>query len=321
MADHRLARRYGGGSISRRWFIGATVAVLASVVGIAVAVQAGAGPACAAVLAAAPPTGNAVHKGVATFYDIGNGGGNCSYDGPPADRLHVALGPSEYAKAGGCGGYVDVTGPKGKVRVKIIDQCPECPTGHLDLSREAFAKIANPVQGRVSISYRAVVNPPLPGPLTFRMKDGTSQYWFAVRVDNHGNPLRSVQVKVGSTWRSLSRTDYNYWLADNQGLGNGPFTIRVTDVYGSRATAAGIRLLPAKTQKSSVVMYGPNAPARRAPGATTPRTGKPTSAPAPSASPATAAPVEPTTAVVLGGAEADAAAPATPAVAADTGCD
>ncbi|WP_231925164.1 RlpA-like double-psi beta-barrel domain-containing protein [Micromonospora purpureochromogenes] len=27
-----------------------------------------------------------------------------------------------------------------------MDQCPECEPGHLDLSREAFAEIADPVQ-------------------------------------------------------------------------------------------------------------------------------------------------------------------------------
>ena len=150
-----------------------------------------------------------------------------------------------------------MTGPKGTVRVLIMDQCPECAPGHLDLSREAFARIADPVQGLVPVTYRAVVNPPLPGPLTFRMKEGASQWWFAVRVGNHGNPLRSVEVRQGDSgpWQSAARQDYNYWLIAS-GAGPGPFSVRVTDVYGNRVTVGGIRMAPGQVQNSMVRMYG-----------------------------------------------------------------
>ncbi|MEK8107817.1 expansin EXLX1 family cellulose-binding protein [Micromonospora sp. M12] len=123
-------------------------------------------PACGAgrTLAAAPPTGTATHSGKATFYDSKGAGGNCSNPAAPANRLYVAIGPTEYSAGAACGGFLDVVGPKGSVRVLIMDQCPECAPGHLDLSREAFARIAEPVQGLVPVTYRAVVNPPLPGP-------------------------------------------------------------------------------------------------------------------------------------------------------------
>ncbi|KAK4479433.1 hypothetical protein RD792_014947 [Penstemon davidsonii] len=39
------------------------------------------------------------------------------------------------------------------VVVKIVDHCPGCG-GTLDLSREAFAHIANPVAGIIKIDYR-----------------------------------------------------------------------------------------------------------------------------------------------------------------------
>jgi len=247
------------------------VSLLAAVVGVVLLLRSGASPACAA-----PPTGSAVHTGKATFYTLASGGGNCSYPGPPADRMYVALSPGEYAAAAACGGYLDVTGPKGTVRAQIVDLCPECPAGHVDLSREAFARIADPVRGVVPVTYRAAVNPRLPGPLTFRIKDGASQWWFAVLVGNHGNPLRSVEVKpAGQGWQRLTRTDYNYWLRDS-GLGSGPFAVRVTDVYGRRTVASGIALSPERTQRTSVFMYGRSAP-RPAPGRT--QTRRPTAPP------------------------------------------
>lgn len=239
---------------------------VAVVVALTLAMRVGAAPACAAVPVAAPPLaapplaapplGDAVHQGKSTFYDSNGGGGNCSNVQAPADRLYVALGPSEYAAAAACGGYLDVTGPKGQVRVLVMDQCPECEPGHLDLSKEAFARIADPVQGIVPVTYRAVVNPPLSGPLTFRMKEGTSQFWFAVLVADHGNPLTSVEARAGgSGWRAAARQTYNYWVIDS-GLGSGPYAIRVTDVYGHQVVAEGVRLSPGQTQKSTVRLYG-----------------------------------------------------------------
>ncbi|MBM0233437.1 hypothetical protein JNW91_17190 [Micromonospora sp. STR1_7] len=248
------------------WLVAAGVTVLAAALGLTLALRNGSTPACAAgrTLVAAPPTGTATHSGKATFYDSNGAGGNCSNPAAPANRLYVALGPTEYAAGAACGGFLDVTGPKGTIRVLIMDQCPECASGHLDLSREAFARIANPVQGQVPVTYRAVVNPPLPGPLTFRIKEGASQWWFAVRIGNHGNPLRTVEVRQGDDgpWRSTARQDYNYWLIPS-GAGAGPFDVRVSDVYGNRVTVSGIRMAPGQIQTSAVRMYLPGPATRR----------------------------------------------------------
>ncbi|MEV4488548.1 expansin EXLX1 family cellulose-binding protein [Micromonospora coxensis] len=278
-----------------RWLAAGGATGLAVVLALSLALRSGAAPACAAApLAAAPPVGGTVHKGKATFYDSKGAGGNCSYPSAPANRLYVALGPDEYAAGAACGGHLDVTGPRGTVRVLVMDQCPECASGHLDLSREAFARIADPVQGIVPVSYRAVVDPPLPGPLTFRMKEGSSPYWFAVLVGDHGNPLRTVEVRPSgsATFRSAVRQDYNYWLIES-GAGPGPYTVRVTDVYGHRATATGVRMAPGQTQRSTVRMYGGGS---ATPGAA--RTGapsrSPSARPSPSASASPRATVSPT---------------------------
>ncbi|MEU1811103.1 expansin EXLX1 family cellulose-binding protein [Micromonospora aurantiaca (nom. illeg.)] len=262
----------------RRRLAAAGLVTVAAAVAVTLAVRGGAAPACAAPppraavaalppaaaalrpgaalpVAAAPPVGGATRSGKATFYDSEGAGGNCSRPAAPADRMYVALGPGEYASGASCGGFLDVTGPRGTVRVLVMDQCPECAPGHLDLSAEAFARIADPVQGVVKVSYRAVVNPRLPGPLTFRMKEGSSQWWFAVLVGDHGNPLRSVEVRQNGSWRAAQRQDYNYWLIAS-GAGPGPYEIRVTDVYGHRATAGGIRMLPGQVQRSKARMYG-----------------------------------------------------------------
>ena len=232
-----------------RWLIaGAGGLVVATVLSLALVVQASGSPACAA-----PPLAGTAHSGKATHFD-GSKGGNCSY-GPPASNLYVALGPSEYSQGAACGGYIDVKGPKGTVRVKVVDQCPECPAGHLDLSEAAFAKIGVLNDGIIPITYQGVRDVAGLGPVQIRIKDGASQYWLAVLADNVGAPLKSMEVKTSAGWSALHQTDYNYWLDDN-GAGQGPFTLRLTDVYGRQATVSGITLSPLKTQTTNVFLTG-----------------------------------------------------------------
>jgi expansin len=229
-------------------------AVITALLSVLMVVQALGSPACAAPPSAALAPDATVHTGRATYY-LGDGSGNCSFDAGSTD-LFVALGPSEYAAGAACGSYLDVTGAKGTVRVKVTDQCPECEPGHLDLGRTAFARIGTLNDGIIPITYRTVRDPHLPGPITMQVKDGASVYWLAVRADNHGNALSTVELKTRSgAWSALQHTDYNYWI-DPDGAGGGPFTFRLTDRYGHRVTVTGITLSPMKTQRTNMFMYG-----------------------------------------------------------------
>lgn len=149
-----------------------------------------------------------------------------------------------------------MTGVRGTVRVKVDNLCPECGPGHLDLSNEAFARLDDLGKGITPITYRQVVDPKLGNALSFRVKEGSSQWWLAILVDNHGNPLRSVEVSTGgTTWRTLTRAAYNYWIADT-GAGPGPFRVRVTDTRGHVAVASGIAVRPGQVQRTAVRLYG-----------------------------------------------------------------
>ena len=261
--------------LSPRWLATGGAVVLAGAVAIAVLLRS---PACAA-----PPT-TSPHKGKATFYDLAGTKGNCSFP-PPADDLYVALGPNEYAAGAACGGYLDVTGPKGKVRVKVFDSCPECGTGHLDLSRTAFKKIGKEIDGIIPITYKAVRNPRTPGPLSITFVDGTSRYYWAVVIDNHANPLKSVKTKgPGGSWMTAARTDYNTWII-NRDVGSGPFSVRMTDIYGHTGTATNIKLIPNKRQITSVRLTGAvSAPAAPVPKKAHPAAKKASPKPSPSKS-------------------------------------
>ena len=194
-------------------------------------------------------------SGTATHYVLA-GLPNCSYPSPPSDGLFVALPPREYDGAAACGGYMTVTGPDGSVTVQVIDQCPDCAAGHIDLSEPAFAKLAPLSAGLINVRYQYLVDPVLPGPITLEVKSGSSQYWLALLADNTGNPLASVQVETGSGgWMSLARASYDYWIAQS-GVGAGPFTVRLTDTEGNQVTVHNVALDPGAVQSTGVYMYG-----------------------------------------------------------------
>lgn len=238
-----------GVAVHRRTWAGAAAGVVAGGTAglLGVSLFAGSAPACA--LTPEAPT-----RGRASYYEITSGGGNCGYPAPPDDGLYVALGPAEYAGAHACGSHLRVTGPLGSVRVKVVDSCPGCARGELDLSRKAFARVAPLKKGLADISYQRVPDPPVP-PLSFMVRKGSSAHWLSLSVLDHGNPLARVRARApGRSWRTLVHTDYNAWQVPG-GLGPGPFTVEVTDERGHRATATGIRLAIGVVQPTRVRLY------------------------------------------------------------------
>ncbi|MFF8535004.1 expansin EXLX1 family cellulose-binding protein [Streptomyces sp. NPDC015532] len=182
------------------------------------------------------------YRGVATTYDAGTGDGACSY-GPSDDLMTAAMNHTDYETSKACGAYVLVRAAGGAtVTVRITNECPAgCAPGQLDLSAQAFARLANPAAGRIPITWK-LLSPGGSGTLSLRYKTGSSRYWCALQVIGHRNPVARLELRVGGGWRRLPRTDYNYFLAEDGGGCGG--TIRITDIYGERLTVDGVALRP-----------------------------------------------------------------------------
>src|SRR5262245_49529075 len=84
--------------------------------------------------AAACPDSQTVQTGEATFYTWADGTGNCGYDATPFDLMVGAMNEADYANSAVCGSCVVVDGPRGQIRIRIVDRCPGCPSGGIDLS-------------------------------------------------------------------------------------------------------------------------------------------------------------------------------------------
>jgi expansin (peptidoglycan-binding protein) len=183
----------------------------------------------------------ATHAGEATYYDFADGSGNCSFPATPDDLMVGAMNAVDYAGSAVCGACVRIDGPNGSVDVRIVDQCPECPQGDIDLSPQAFAEIAAIEQGRVAIEW-TYIPCPVDGPVVYHFKDGSNQWWTAVQLRNHRHAIESFEVLEGDAWVNVPRLDYNYFVKDT-GMGEGPLSFRVTDVVGNVLEDSGIPLL------------------------------------------------------------------------------
>ena len=187
---------------------------------------------------------NPVHQGRATWYTVAEMG-TCSFDLAPDDRLVAAMNDEEWDNAAYCGAYLQVTGPDGEVTVRIVNRCRDaiCTAGHLDLSYEAFGLIAEHVVGIVPITWQ-VVSPPIDDPIVYHFKEGSSQYWTAIQIRNHRNPIKKFEYSPSpGQWAEVPRTFYNYFVQAGPDMGLGPYTFRVTDWYGNVLTDSGIPLI------------------------------------------------------------------------------
>ena len=170
-------------------------------------------------------------SGEATYYDA-DGTGNCSFEASPGDLMVAAMNEADYAGSGACGACAAIDGPAGRVVVRIVDRCPGCAPGDIDLAPEAFERIADLSAGRVPITWRYVACE-VDGPIVYRFKEGTNPFWTAIQVRNHRHAIASLEARLaGGGWEAVPRENYNYFV-EVDGLGEGPFDLRVTDVEGN----------------------------------------------------------------------------------------
>jgi hypothetical protein len=193
--------------------------------------------------------------GSVTYYTFSMGASavNCSFQVVsvnPDVVSHVATGngqwfgamdAADYDSAAVCGACVEITRDNSKkVVVTIVDQCPGCQAGHIDLSEQAFLQIGTASEGYLGtgnggavgvISWRYVACP-VTEDASYVLKDPANQYWNQILVQGHRYAIGKVEVQVNGQWVSAVRQSYNYWQAGSGDIGMPPYQVRVTDVNG-----------------------------------------------------------------------------------------
>ncbi len=185
---------------------------------------------------------NLVHTGEGTYY-IPEAGGAANLDDFASGYYTAAMNTYDYMN-GMAGAYIEITDKDGdKINVLITDRLPEGKKGDIDLKPDAFEKIEPKVTGRMAITWKIV---PLPTdqPIQYLFKPTSTQWWAQVQVRNHRYPIAKLEYLDASTnqYVELPREEYNYFTAANGMGGQGPYTFRVTDIYGHQLIDTGIAI-------------------------------------------------------------------------------
>ncbi len=186
-----------------------------------------------------------VHTGQATYYDGGITSGNASL-APVPDGIYVtAINGTDYNGSMLAGGYLRVVAENGNtVDVYVTDRSGQ-GEGHLDLNINAFEQVAALSTGRINISWTIIPYPTDEG-MHYMFSPDSSSSWFSLQIRYHVYPIYSLELlQSDGTYKALKRRTDNYFTCS--GAGKGPFTFRITDIYGQVVIEENVPLGPGET--------------------------------------------------------------------------
>lgn len=194
------------------------------------------------------------HSGYATYTGSGFTGGAALLDPIPSTMEITALNSADYnsngVKAALAGAYLEVEGPKGSTTVYVTDLYPDGAVGALDLCPTSFAKIGDIVDGKIDIKWH-VVKAPITGNVSYRIKEGSSQWWGAIQVRNHKYPVLKMEYYKDGQWINMEKMEWNHFVSTN--MGTDAIKIRITDINGSRVTDTLPKLPDSGTSRAYIV--------------------------------------------------------------------
>ncbi|CAI5720850.1 unnamed protein product [Hyaloperonospora brassicae] len=158
----------------------------------------------AAALVAA---GDEYFEGDGTSYTLGQvSSGNCNFMSalPTASTNYVALNQEQWNSLGNCGRCIEVSCIDDRCTVKnktavvqVLDRCPECKHGALDLSPTVYKEITGLDPHRLKVRWR-FVDCPKPESVQVCLKEGSNPNWVAIQPTNGLVGVKSVTVNGGT---------------------------------------------------------------------------------------------------------------------------
>ncbi|ETO60757.1 hypothetical protein F444_21093 [Phytophthora nicotianae P1976] len=144
------------------------------------------------------------YSGEGTTYGLTDpSGGNCNFMAYPkaAVSSFVAINKVQWDDSMSCGrcAQVTCTDPQCAGRsqesaiVYVVDQCPGCNDGDLDLSPNVFKAITGMEPSRVEISWEFVTCP-TSGNIKYCLKEGSNAFWAAIQPTHTAVGVDSVTI-------------------------------------------------------------------------------------------------------------------------------
>lgn len=179
------------------------------------------------------------YEGEGTHYGgvAGGNGGHCGIPVDTGDIYHAALNHEQYAQSAACGACVRVLGPMGTVVLKIVDECPECKFGDIDMTTAVFPQLAQMKDGRIKIKWQYVPCSHM-NDIKVVFASGSSPYYFKAQFLDFIYPLAKAEYKKSDgSFATIQREAYNYFVKeggiDEDKSKAGPYTFRLTPLVGN----------------------------------------------------------------------------------------
>ncbi|RLN55415.1 hypothetical protein BBJ29_002660 [Phytophthora kernoviae] len=180
--------------------------------------------------------------GDGTAYTLGQpSAGNCNFMSALdlASTDYAALNDKQWDGLQNCGRCAEVScdddrcADKSKsIVVQILDRCPECQYGDLDLSPTVFTALTGSTPSRYTVKWK-FVDCPVQGNVNYCLKGGSNNYWTAVQPTNVATGVKSLQINGQDT--TMLSSAY-YYLLDGASQTQTDLTsikISLTDVNGN----------------------------------------------------------------------------------------
>ncbi len=208
---------------------------------------------CSVLLKAQSSCNATVYTGDGTFYIDAEAPGsatatfNCSFTNSNIKPYYGAMNNTQYATADYCGTCVELTGKagtKGTQIIEIVDKCPECLVGDIDLSNQAFLAIFGDLGiGRAKMDWHEVACPWSTTPLNITTQ-GSNQWYAKVIIAKHKNKINKVEIydTYTSKWVNMTRGMDNGWVNATAISIPGNTQIRITDVFNQQVVVSSVEI-------------------------------------------------------------------------------
>ncbi|ETO73090.1 hypothetical protein F442_10790 [Phytophthora nicotianae P10297] len=183
--------------------------------------------------------------GDGTAYTLGDtSSGNCNMMSALnfATTDYAALNNEQWSGLQNCGRCAEVSCADKRcadqtksVVVQILDRCPECKHGDLDLSPSVFKTLTGSHPSRYTIKWK-FVDCPMAGNVNYCLKGGSNNYWTAIQPTNVATGVTSLKIN-GKATKMLDGA--YYYLLDGSGTAVADLssvTVSLTDINGASMT-------------------------------------------------------------------------------------
>lgn len=179
------------------------------------------------------------YEGDGTSYTLGDvSDGNCNFMSAIsiASTNYAALNSDQWDDLANCGRCAEVSCIDDQCEdqsttaiVQILDKCPECSSGDLDLSPTVFKNITGSDPSRLTIRWR-FVECPNPGTIEVCLKTGSNGYYVAVQPTNTLVGVASVTINGEST--TMVDSAYYYLITSTSDVDLTAVQVSITSIEG-----------------------------------------------------------------------------------------